>query len=187
MSTQEIIEALEHRIAQATKQIEALQSARAALTEQNGSVPAENGSVAANNGSATAKNGSAPAPAPAPATAPPPASRTDEATARTPRAPKRTAKTARTSTAVVLSGTLERIISEHDGLNTGQIAAQTGGDSKQILSLLKELESAGKVKRSGQRRSTRWHMADPMDRADYVERRTAELAKLAGDLEKVGS
>ena len=44
-----------------------------------------------------------------------------------------------------------------DGVSTVELAEQTNGDPDQVLVLLRELEAAGKVRRSRQRRETRWH------------------------------
>jgi hypothetical protein len=42
-----------------------------------------------------------------------------------------------------------------------------------VLSLLRELEAAGRVRRTGQRRSTRWHAFTDEDR---IRERAAQLA-----------
>jgi len=74
----------------------------------------------------------------------------------------------------MLAGEVERILGESaDGLSTSAIAEQGGADSSQVLTLLRELESAGQVRRSGQRRGTRWHLITDEDR---IAQRAAELA-----------
>lgn len=45
-----------------------------------------------------------------------------------------------------------------DGVPASQIRAQTGGSADAVLRVLKQLESDGAVKRSGARRSTKWHL-----------------------------
>jgi len=42
-----------------------------------------------------------------------------------------------------------------------------------VLTALRELEAAGRVRRSGQRRSTRWHAITDEER---IQKRAAELA-----------
>lgn len=73
-----------------------------------------------------------------------------------PRAARRRSR--RTSGAeVVPAGKIESMLGASDGITTAELARQTNGGHEQILSMLKELEQAGKAHRSGTRRSTRWH------------------------------
>jgi len=65
------------------------------------------------------------------------------------------------------------LLSENGGLTTSALAEQTNADRDQVLTLLRELESAGRIRRSGQRRSTRWHAVTDEDR---IRERAAELA-----------
>lgn len=85
--------------------------------------------------------------------------------------PRRKAKR---STQVLQVGQLERILGESsDGLSTSVIAEQGNGDPGQVLTLLRELEKAGTVRRTGERRGTRWHLVT--DEARIAER-AADLA-----------
>jgi CRP-like cAMP-binding protein len=89
---------------------------------------------------------------------------------------KSTARRARRATRtveVVPAGRLEALLSENGGLTTSALAEQTNGDRDQVLTLLRELEAAGRIRRSGQRRSTRWHAITDDDR---IRERAAELA-----------
>ncbi|MGN6869718.1 MAG: hypothetical protein ACTHMY_15100 [Solirubrobacteraceae bacterium] len=89
---------------------------------------------------------------------------------------KATARRARRSTRaaeVVPAGRLELLLSENGGLTTSVLAERTNGDRDQVLTLLRELEAAGKIRRSGQRRSVRWHAITDEDR---IRERAAELA-----------
>jgi DNA-binding MarR family transcriptional regulator len=89
---------------------------------------------------------------------------------------KRTARRARRATRavnVVPAGRLEVLLSENGGLTTSALAERTNGDRDQVLTLLRELEAAGRIRRSGQRRSTRWHAVTDEDR---IRQRAAELA-----------
>lgn len=87
-----------------------------------------------------------------------------------------TARRARRTTRpveVVPAGRLEVLLSENGGLTTSALAEQTNGDRDQVLTLLRELEAAGRIRRSGQRRSTRWYAITDEDR---IRERAAELA-----------
>jgi hypothetical protein len=89
---------------------------------------------------------------------------------------KRAARRARRATRaveVVPAGRLEALLSENGGLTTSALAERTNGDRDQVLTLLRELETAGRIRRSGQRRSTRWHAITDEDR---IRERAAELA-----------
>jgi hypothetical protein len=77
------------------------------------------------------------------------------------------------TTRVVAAGVLERLLEESDGLTTTELATQAGADRDQVLTLLKELEAAGRVRRSGQRRATRWRR---FTEEDAIAERAAELA-----------
>ena len=77
------------------------------------------------------------------------------------------------ATDAVPAGRLELLLSENGGLTTSVLAERTNGDRDQELTLLRELEAAGRVRRSGQRRSTRWHAITDEDR---IQARAAELA-----------
>lgn len=85
---------------------------------------------------------------------------------------RRTRKATR-PTEVVPAGRLELLLSENGGLTTSALAERSGGDRDQVLTLLRELEAAGRIRRSGQRRGTRWHAITDEDR---IRERAAELA-----------
>lgn len=71
------------------------------------------------------------------------------------------------------AGRLEALLSENGGLTTSALAEQTNGNRDQVLTLLRELETAGRIRRTGQRRSTRWHAITDDDR---IRERAADLA-----------
>jgi predicted transcriptional regulator len=73
---------------------------------------------------------------------------------------------------VVPAGKLVTVLAAGDGLSTAELADQTGGDRQQLLTLLRELEASGQVRRSGERRNTRWHAITDEDR---IAARVAEL------------
>jgi hypothetical protein len=81
----------------------------------------------------------------------------------------------RQSTRVMLAGEIERILSDcTDGMSTSAIAEQGGAEPSQVLTLLRDLEKAGEVRRTGERRGTRWHLITDEDR---IAERAAELAR----------
>ena len=45
-----------------------------------------------------------------------------------------------------------------EGVPASEIRQKTGGSPDAVLRVLKQLESDGAVKRSGERRSTKWHL-----------------------------
>jgi hypothetical protein len=73
----------------------------------------------------------------------------------------------------VAAGRLEALLSEHGEMTTPALAERAHGNRDQILTVLRELEAAGRVRRSGQRRSTRWHVITDEER---IQKRAAELA-----------
>jgi len=82
-----------------------------------------------------------------------------------PSAPRRRSRRRNQGTEVVPSGKIESLLGSTDGMTTAELARQTNGGHEQILSILKELEQAGKAHRSGTRRSTRWHAGAGSTRA----------------------
>jgi CRP-like cAMP-binding protein len=66
------------------------------------------------------------------------------------------------------------LLASTEGLTTTAIAERAGLDRAEALSLLKDLESKGEVRRSGQRRGVRWHAYTDEDR---IRERAAELEK----------
>jgi hypothetical protein len=73
----------------------------------------------------------------------------------------------------LLPETAERMLAGNDGLSTAALADQTGASRDQVLALLRQLEAARRVRRTGQRRATRWHTITDEDR---IQERAAELA-----------
>jgi hypothetical protein len=46
-----------------------------------------------------------------------------------------------------------------DGVAASEVREQTGGSANAVLRVLKQLESDGVIRRTGARRSTKWHLA----------------------------
>jgi hypothetical protein len=82
-----------------------------------------------------------------------------------PSAPRRRSRRRNQGSEIVPAGKIESLLGSTDGITTAELARQTNGGHEQILSILKELEQAGKAYRSGTRRSTRWHAGAGSTRA----------------------
>jgi len=95
-------------------------------------------------------------------------------TARRARKRARTTSRARGREALraVADDLVESLLIENGGLNTSALAEKSGANRDHVLSLLRELETAGRVRRTGQRRSTRWHVITDEDR---IRERAAQL------------
>jgi len=145
-TTQDIVDSIEIRLRELNQEIQTLTAARSALETDDARPSTPAAPVAA-------------APAAAPAR---PARRRSRRRAR-----------GAAATEVIPAGRLELLLSENGGLTTSVLAERTNGDRDQVLTLLRELEAAGRVRRSGQRRSTRWHAITDEDR---IQARAAELA-----------
>ena len=102
----------------------------------------------------------------------------DDAPAVTPQ-PRRVArkttsrKTVRRGNEVVPAGKLTALLDGSAGMSTSELATATNGRPDQVLALLRELEQADQIRRSGERRGTRWHLITDEDR---VAARAAEIA-----------
>lgn len=86
------------------------------------------------------------------------------------RAPR---KTTRAASAVVPAGKLTALLDRSPGMSTRQLAHATSGKPDQILTLLRDLENDNQIRRTGQRRGTRWHLITDEDR---VAARAAQIA-----------
>jgi hypothetical protein len=69
---------------------------------------------------------------------------------------------------------LETVLATSDGLTTSDVVSRTGATRIRVLSALRELERAGRIRRSGIRRGTRWHAISDEER---VGARAAELRR----------
>ncbi len=150
MTIDELAKTIQDRINTLNGEIATLEAARTQL-HANGSAPA---AAAANGAVRAATDSSKPA-----------------ARRRRPK-PKATKANARTE--VVPAGKLEVMLAQHDGITTAQLAKLANGKPDQVLTLLREMESAGRARRTGERRGTRWHAITDEDR---IQARAAELEK----------
>jgi hypothetical protein len=74
---------------------------------------------------------------------------------------------------VAPAGKLHRVLAASDGLSTAALAEQANAEPAQVLPLLREMETAGRVRRTGQRRGTRWHAVASEE--EWISERAAEL------------
>jgi len=73
---------------------------------------------------------------------------------------------------------IEQLLSRQDtGLSARAIAEHANADYAATLTLLRELEASGHVRREGSRRTTAWRLITDEDR---IAQRAAELERLAG-------
>ena len=188
-SSEQIRESIEARLGELRTEMTSLEAARAAL-QTNGALrgrsrPAGAGSVArkpkrrrspvsASEVTPTAAQAD-PAPA-APATSEP--STKPAARSRKPRIPLESKPaTRRRPVAVLLAGKLEAMLRDaEDGLNAVAIAKQARARDTQVRDLLRELESAGRVRRTGLGRASRWRLITDAER---IAERAAELEALS--------
>lgn len=171
-TTQEIVESIDKRLRELDDEIRTLDAARAALDgQENG--PSRRPPARVNNkhnraASATSQTERA-------------AQLRRETSAHVSADPApRLRKRARTPSRTPVRGTfqvisadrVESLLSEDGGLTTSALAEQAGGNRDHVLKLLRELEAAGRVRRTGQHRGTRWQTITDEDR---IRERAAEL------------
>ena len=81
--------------------------------------------------------------------------------------------TARRAGEVVPAGKLTALLEGSTGMSTSELANATAGRPDQILGLLRELEKADQIRRTGERRGTRWHLITDEER---IAARAGEIA-----------
>jgi hypothetical protein len=174
--TNDIIASIQNRLRELHQEIEVLGAARAALDghaarSSRRSRDAVTGKASGGRGP---KAGSAPAVEAAVETVGRDSTDVVSAPAAKPRRrARRRPRTKGPRSEVVPAGKLELLLWDTDGLTTTALAERANGDRDQVLSLLRELEAAGRVRRTGQRRATRWHAISDEER---IQQRAAELA-----------
>jgi hypothetical protein len=180
-----LVASLDARLDELAVEISTLADALAALLTTS----ARPAATAAQNGAARkrsrrqARPTTAPAAKPtSPATDPTPALATATRSASTSEAAtprRRTVAKAPKKRAVgsLSTAELERLLAEStSGLSARAIAERAGAGYGRVLSLLRELEVAGTVRRTGTRRSTLWLLITDEER---IAQRAAELERLA--------
>jgi len=173
----DIIDSIESRLRELNEEIGALNAARGVLDGHDSQAPrggrqtvtseTQTGPSQVASGAGRVQAAGEPG---APASTAP--ARPSPAKPRTP-ARRRTRAKADRNVEVVPAGKLELLLSDTGGLATSALAARANADRNQVLTLLRELETAGRVRRTGQRRATRWHAITDEER---IQERAAELA-----------
>jgi hypothetical protein len=158
-TTDQILDSIESRLRDLNAEIDTLTAARAALMLSDGEPAAPGRPEEQAQEATTGPNG-----------------RTGPA--RAPRARRRRRRAARTKRSfdVVPAGKLELLLSDAGGSTTSALAERANGDRDQVLVLLRELEAAGRIRRTGERRGTRWYAITDEER---IQQRAAELAALS--------
>jgi hypothetical protein len=200
LDSQEIIISIDKRLAEARKEIASLQSALSAMSKPSKAARGSSTRVARTNGAAPAKQTAptkrakqtkqtTPTKEPVATKQAAPAKEAKQAKQTTPadngaaatpaastngRSPRTRRAPAKRRTDVVPAGKLVTLLGTGSGMSTAELVKQTGGDRQQLLTLLRELEAAGTVRRSGERRSTLWHIITDEDR---IAERVAQLER----------
>jgi hypothetical protein len=179
-----LLASIDARLDELAAEISALESGRAALGTPTPAAPPPNG-VARRKRRRLTRATTTPEPKPtAPATDPKPefaAAVANGASSEAPTPRRRAAATAapkQRSVASLTAEQLERLLAEvTSGLSAGAIAERAGVSYSRVLARLRELEAAGRVRRTGIRRSTLWLVITDEER---IAQRAAELERLAG-------
>ena len=171
-TTQEIVQSIDERLRELNDEIKTLDAARVALdrrehrpstgppaTATSGRKPAAGASSQRKPAGRTRREISAEV-------------STDSARRRRKSARTTSRARARGASQTVRAELVESLLSENGGLSTSALAKKTGGNRDHLLALLRELETGGRVRRTGHRRATRWHAITDEDR---IRERAAEL------------
>jgi hypothetical protein len=183
-TTQEIVNSIDARLRELSDEIKTLNTARSALERRDSesarrAAPARSGRRRASSGAsplgrASGKSRTSRASGKSRTSRASGKSRTSRASgarARTTAANASRPATRRVSKAPS-ADQLELLLSQNGGLSTSELAAQANANRDQVLGLLRDLETAGRIRRTGQRRGTRWHVITDEDR---IRERAAEL------------
>ena len=172
-TTQEIVESIDNRLRELNDEIQTLNAARVALDANEG-----RSSGRPSTGAAASHKSASSASSPTNSSGPSsgretPAEVSRESASRSRRRPRKAPQQrARRALDTISGDRLESLLSDNGGLTTSALAEKTGGDRDQVLNLLRELETGGRIRRTGQRRATRWHKITDEDR---IRERAAEL------------
>ena len=169
---EEIIESIQNRLCELNEEIGALTAARDALDGRGSRAPTRR-----RRGATTGKTRTGPGNV---ASGPGPMHGAVEAagptsTASPSRPHSKVRKPARRSARANAgrSVEVELLLSDTGGLATSELADRVDADRDRVLTVLRELEMAWRVRRTGQRRSTRWHTITD---EEGIQERAAELA-----------
>jgi hypothetical protein len=174
-ATETLVHSIDERFRQLNEEIRTLTAARGALERREAPPvkrrPRSTGSRASRRDNRTGAD------APAQSAGEAVAAASSEIAPRAPQEPQVRARPKRgqrrRSVGVVAAGQLEALLSENPEITTSALAERANASREQVLTALHELETARRVRRSGQRRSTRWHAITDEER---IAARAAELA-----------
>jgi hypothetical protein len=175
-ATKAILDSIETRLRDIRREIDTLTTARAALDGQASRTRKPRGDRATTPGLAVAHETSRGAPATIRVRQDRTTSTSaaDQATRRSRGTTRRKSRAkARRTGDVASAETLELLLSETSGLTTSELAGRTNTSRNRVLTVLRQLEATGRVRRTGQRRATRWH---PISDEQWIQQRAAELA-----------
>jgi hypothetical protein len=186
-SSEQIRESIDARLGELRSEMTSLEAARAALqtsgasrarSRRAGAVTESKRRRSSSSASAATATATQADPAPTLAQATSEPSTKPAARSRKPQTPaERKSATRRKPVAVLLAGKLEATLRDaEDGLNAVAIAKQTSVRDTQVRDLLRELESAGRVRRTGVGRASRWRLVTDEER---IAERTAALGALS--------
>lgn len=174
-TTKNIVDSIERRIRDAKQEIAALTAAQAALNGRHGTKGSRRKAASKADG-ARRNDANATADVQEVAAGERRDSQPTAGNSAPPRSRRRARRSRRARSArgveVVPAGKLELLLAKTAGLTTSALANQANADRDQVLTLLRELELAGRVRRQGQRRATRWHVITDEER---IHKRAAEL------------
>jgi hypothetical protein len=172
-STQDILDSIDTRLQKLSEEINTLSAARSALDapgHQSLTQPSRRVTKrGARASSATPRTRPSSASSPHETSQNASRERTARSRDRTP-APAR--PTGRRAPRATTPKQLEALLSDNGGLTTSQLTERANGNRDQVLKQLRDLETAGQIRRTGQRRGTRWHAITDEDR---IRQRVAEL------------
>lgn len=171
-TTQEIVTSIDNRLRELSDEIKTLDAARVALDGRE-TRPSRRPPTSATNRRSSASRASSQTKASAQSKREASADVVSEPASR----PRRRARTTsrpkvRRTSSVITADRLESLLSGNGGLATSALAEQAGGNRDHVLRLLRDLETAGRIRRTGQRRGTRWHAITDEDR---IRERASEL------------
>ena len=177
-TTDEILKSIDNRLRDLRGEIETLSAARAALQPRRARPVAQRRTQVAartngrqGTGPTTTDTAGEPLEVVARKTGEGAAERGTQATGRAGRRNGRAKH--RRSAKTVTADSLDSLLVGTEGLATSEIANRANGGHDQVRRLLRELEASGRVRRTGERRGTRWYLITDEDR---IEQRAAQLA-----------
>jgi hypothetical protein len=169
---QEIVKSIDTRLRTLNDELKTLEAARVALDGRDRK-PSPRPSTTATDEHNAATRANARSKASAKSKREASADVVSEPASRPPKRARRPSRPrARRTSTDIPADRLESLLSANGGLTTSTLAEQSGGNRDQVLKLLRELEAAGRIRRTGQRRATRWHAITDEDR---IRERAEEL------------